>query len=509
MYGFFLKGYRQITEKQSRRTILGAAVLLFVCPFFANASFSYDDSYFVLDDFAGEAVYSPTDITAGYNNARYLEKEIIIDATYVSASKDYVQMDNLDWNLASNTINYLYYLAGNTHPSDPCALGFSYAYSGGGGGTGSISPLDTGEPHIQYSDLGSNICLVKVSPQGLRHVFGTTTVTSFDVEVVKTGTYFFNPIAFTFSGADYDVTTYTDYASALEFMRSIKGSGIPSIGTHAGFRSDANTRFLEIFVSGSSTISVDVDYYLDPDEVDTSISLYNPTSVRFAYSLRPSTNLTGLSEAIDPTDTGTSTVSFNLGSLADGVYDLEIKFNNAGCALGLSGCPFPNTYVYTDFTISGGTLTATGTIEYYNARSFENPNGGVSSYPCSLTEFQGCLKNFALWLFQPSDFAINYFVNIVEYLKNKFPAAYVYSFATAFTTFANTSSGTLPDLVVPLPLLGNVTILSADIFNEGSTLETVGDVTYPLSAGAFSLGFMILLFRRSKRFAGSLTRTAI
>jgi len=224
-----------------------------------------------------------------------------------------------------------------------------------------------------------------------------------------------------------------------------------------GFNTAYETRFTDIDFSGTSTINIAAQYYLDEDEVDTSTSLYNPTAVRYQYALQPGTTLTGRSESIDPGDFGTSTATTSISGLPDGTYDLLVSFSNGGCAIGVSDCPFPFAYVYTEFTVSGGVLTATGTPEFYDQT---NPLSEVTEQPCSLTELDGCIANAFSFLFVPSVSSLDGFTALNESLETKFPFAYAYDVSDQYDALFSTALATSTTISIPFGTFGNITLLS-------------------------------------------------
>lgn len=266
------------------------------------------------------------------------------------------------------------------------------------------------------------------------------------------------------------------------------------------FSSENNTRFLDLVISGTSTVNIEVDYFLDEDEIDTSISARNPTLVRFQTSLRPSTTMSGQSESIDPLSFGTSTVDTNLSGLADGTYDLLISFSNLGVTFG-SDVPFSQSYIYTDFTIAGGVLVATGTPEFYDATTFYEE----SRYSdCGLTNIGGCLQNVIIWLFVPSQFSTEYFETVKSELETKVPFAYIFAITNQIAIIQS-GSGTLPSITLDAwGDFDSVTILDPTWFTSGNWASVFTTVK-ALSTMAIWGTFVLVLYRRSKYYLSSIS----
>ena len=408
-------------------------------------------------------------------------------ATYYQPMTAAVSSDcsaTLTWDFDPTTFNGVYgdewYITPGTDPY--ASSTFVYKLTHGGGPVLTYAEvIDT----VFFTSTTSNPKVFTRADLGYKEYHGT---------YIPNGTY------------TYAYYVVSDPTKSRYFTFEKTGDGVctPELSydiSEIGFFSDYNTKFTSIDVTGSSTIDVDVNYYLDPDEVNTSVSRFNPTSVAFSYSLRPQSTSTSLSESIDPTITGNQSVSYNLGTLTDGVYDLHIKFNNAGCATGLSDCPFPNTYVYTDFTISGGTLTATGTPEIYDATSFNDP--ASQYYPCGVTTLDGCLKNVGVWLFAPSQFSTEYWENTQAYVESKIPFVYAYQFADTIDTLKAGASTTLPTVEIYSNALGTTTILSSSFLSD-EPLATAAPILHSATAAIFYFVMAWYLYARTLRFTRSL-----
>jgi hypothetical protein len=305
------------------------------------------------------------------------------------------------------------------------------------------------------------------------------------------------------SGSGYSHLTNNNDGDIAAVIYTEEGQTISSVSTFdSGFNSINDTRFLTLDITGTSTINLETSYYLDEDEVDPSISSRNPTIVNFEYALSPSTTFSVRGESISNTTFGTSTVSTNISSLSDGTYDVLIRFSNAGVLFG-GDRPFPDSYIYTDFTVSGGVLSATGTQEFYDATTF-NDISNTGYKPCSLTQFTGCLQNLIIWLFVPNQFSTEYFELVKTELETKVPFAYIFA-VTDQVEIIQSGSGTLPSITLNAwGDFNSVTILNPDWFTTGNW-ATVFTTVKALSTMAIWGTFVLVLYRRSKYYLSSIS----
>jgi len=254
----------------------------------------------------------------------------------------------------------------------------------------------------------------------------------------------------------FSCTAKDCYYFSYEWDNDTKTITTPILVPNPGFNAVTNTRFLDVDFNGTSTVEIDVSYFLDEEEIDSTISQYNPTLVRFNTALRPGTDFSRQAESISNTVFGTSTVSTSFTGLADGVYDLSIDFANGGTAFG-SPQPFPFSYVYTSFTIAGGVLTATSSLEFYD---YANINNETTYKPCSITEIGGCIINAFVFLFVPSTDSINSFFELNETLSTKFPFAYLYDFQSSITSLFNPSPTASSTISYDFAGLGELSLIS-------------------------------------------------
>ena len=165
-------------------------------------------------------------------------------------------------------------------------------------------------------------------------------------------TYFFSE-----ENGDPNLATWTTLggASTLRVFDSF-----PTLGDFSPlFNTSYSTRFVSLDITGTSSVSVNVGYFINEDEVDLLDPFRNPTLIRHNLSKRPSTTVSTLGFDMSTT-TGTSSLQSNLGSFSDGVYDLLVTFGNQ--ATPINGIiPFPDAYVYSSFEISSGLLISTTT----------------------------------------------------------------------------------------------------------------------------------------------------
>ncbi len=217
--------------------------------------------------------------------------------------------------------------------------------------------------------------------------------------------------------------------------------------------------------SGTGQVDIDASYFINTLEIDENSSTLNPTSVKFSISLVPTANISAQSETINNTINGTGTVQTTFNGLADGTYDLQINFNNIGCTLDSSPCPFPDTYIYSSFVVASGTVETVGEVEAYN--SFQLPTNLESTVyeSCGITNIGGCINNSFKFLFYPSTNSLSSLTEQYDILKQKVPFIYVYQASDIFTSMYNNPS-TAPEISVPFGTFGNITLFSEDLISS-------------------------------------------
>jgi len=345
--------------------------------------------------------------------------------------------------------------------------------------------IKNGDSILVYTEpVSDNISTILFS-------YGTTTSYGYDVTIGAVG----QGTNYTLSSITYGYLPYY-YIDTAPDLVTLSASDY------------VNTKFTDLTISSTTGyVNFEVDYYLDPEEYDSSISAKNATTFAVSLSLRPSTDFTTYGYSLNGS-TGNQTADGDWTSvLADGTYDYLIKFSNFGCSSGLSACPFPLSYITGNFTLSGGIITSSSTPNYFTAERFASwiEIGESPYYECSVTDIAGCLKNVVVWAFVPGDFSTEYWQSTLDYAETKTPFIYAFQFQTEIETLANAATGSLPTLAVDFPGVGTTTLMDSSWFDNGSVLDIGGALLYTLSSGVFYLLLAVLLWKRTKRFTYSLT----
>jgi len=327
---------------------------------------------------------------------------------------------------------------------------------------------------------------------------GTTTVDSVNLSV-STTTEEYETVVNNFDNTPeilYPGTTYTAVVSSQcnpgnFFVKNVSFSSDSQFISDIIFNSVTQTRFTDVDVTGTSTVNVEAEYYLEQSEIDVTKSERNPAMVRFQYSLRPGTTFDGFSESIDATLQGTSTADIDLSGFSDGTYDLLVTFSNSGCTLGLAPCPFKDSYVYSSFTIASGTLVSVGDNEFYDGTV---PPPENQYQDCSITNIGNCISNAFVYLFFPSQSALNSFTILGDQLDTRFPFAYIFDTLEVVQTLYSTTQSESLDLTVPFASFGDITLISQDMLEEIPMSETIKLLlTYTLW-----IMFMLQMYNRSR-----------
>jgi len=256
------------------------------------------------------------------------------------------------------------------------------------------------------------------------------------------------------AGNYYLVFTDNVPISGVNYYYQIYYDGVNITPTASDFDSSTVTRFTSLNIHGTSSIEFDVGYYLEQSEIDTSVSGKNPSHVMFGTSLRPSSDSSFIGFEINETAQGAGTTTGLFGTSTDGVYDLVVRFGNLSSLFG-GAIPFPNAYMYSSFTISGGVLTATGTTEFYNGFSTSSPES-FQYQDCGITAIDGCINNAFVFLFVPNSAYVqeNYLLYRTA-LETNAPFSYIYDVNALWSNFASTTgSTTKPE--VPFTLMEGV-----------------------------------------------------
>jgi len=307
---------------------------------------------------------------------------------------------------------------------------------------------------------------------------------------------------------DYYVT-YRDLSFSTSTVAWVgvfhyNGTGY-TLGTTTGTTTDSvdfensevlNTRFILVKANSfaTGTVTITARYYLDPNEVDRTNSLYNPTQVKYTIAKRPATTTSAVGQNISATSTGYGTSTNAYSGLSAGTYEVLVTFSNGGCSIGLSLCPFPDSYSYITFDVNAsGTLIAnTQFIEYYDSLT-PTPDQTYEKQLCNLTNLSGCISNAFAFLFIPSDASLARFTTLNNTLSTKFPFAYAYDFSDTVSTLYTTTATESGTLTVPFGTFGDLTLISESQLSAipfASTLKTL--LSYILW-----IMFMIAMYRRT------------
>lgn len=252
-----------------------------------------------------------------------------------------------------------------------------------------------------------------------------------------------------------------------------------------GVTSEYDTRFVD---ASAATSTVTAQYFLQLSEVDVNNPARNPDRVQLRYSLGTSTVLYGIDNDISLTQ-GTSTTDFDLSSLSDGTYDVQIRFFNLGCTI--SGiCPFDKTYLYFRVVMSGGVIVSMTAVEKYNTDTY---NEITTEQPCSITQIQGCIQNTARYLLVPTSAQLENFNQFQEEVPNRVPFNWYYEISEAITT-TEMASTSFPEYTLDLPLVGNdFVILSQDTFDDFVGSEALA-LFRTIMEIALWISFLIMVF---------------
>lgn len=274
-----------------------------------------------------------------------------------------------------------------------------------------------------------------------------------------------------------------------------------------------NTRFTDFSISSTTGyVDFQVDYYLDESEFDSEISSRNPTQISVSISESPTNSYTTKGYNIDNSLFGSQTLNDTWNTyLNDGSYDVLVKFSNVGCTTGLSECPFAESYIYYNFTLTGGSITSTSSVDIYDQQRLNSwqTTGESPYYLCNIGELTGCLKNVIVWSFLPNDFSLGFLNTTLAETETKIPFIYAFQFYDQIELLASNATGTVPTLTVDFPFLGNITLLDNNWFSNGSLLDTSSSLIRTLSVYVFYLSLAIVLYKRTRKFTYSLTNSYI
>lgn len=272
--------------------------------------------------------------------------------------------------------------------------------------------------------------------------------------------------------------------SAIEIERYYLG--VPD-GTCDEVAGDYETTQFSLTSSGGEGVTISTDYFLELSEFNSLISEKNPTLISYSISQRPGTTTSTRGENLTQTQ-GTGTLATTFTGLADGTYDVYVKFSNTGCQLGLSACPFPLAYLYTSFTLSGGTVTNTGIEEIYTnttdivvGRTYED---------CSLTKIGGCINNSLRFLFVPSNESIMGLIAVKDDLDTRIPFVYVSEIREVADEIFNTAQAQDIDVVIDTGF-GELTFFNREMIENAPYVDLLNTL---LSASLWLL-FALAVYR--------------
>jgi len=299
-----------------------------------------------------------------------------------------------------------------------------------------------------------------------------------------TGTYYF---AFTSGGTEYYIAYYYNHVTNTF---SIAPSGSQDLAIYDNPQEYATT-FVSITVTGTSTITFDIDYYLDPDEIVATDPNRYPTSIGIKRSLVPSTTIYGDYVTIDPADTGSQDVSYSLdvSGFTDGTYDFFVDFSSQYSTI-TGIIPFQKTNMYKSITISGGQMVSSTDTEVYNTTSYNE----ITTYKaCSITEIDGCIENSFTYLFVPQTAHLQNFFDFQEEIPNRYPFAW-------FSAVGNTmlevqqEEESFPTVEINLPLVSSdFEIISEDVISSFYP-DTTRELFKNIAAWAIWIMFFVMVF---------------
>ena len=212
-----------------------------------------------------------------------------------------------------------------------------------------------------------------------------------------------------------------------------------------------NTKFIDATATGlsSTTISIDVDYFLDTSEYTANnrpdavyVSIIADSGQYSGYNVAESKRL------ILPLTDGAHAVNLPLewiqdpGGFPDGDYFAYINYWN----INRNTLTFSETGIVLSFTISGGQVTSSSVEELTDGTTIPL----VTQYQeCSLSNISGCFQNALIFTFVPSPDAFNQFTGLYERIENKPPFGYVTSLKNALSGVTDSATaafdfGTIP-----------------------------------------------------------------
>lgn len=283
-------------------------------------------------------------------------------------------------------------------------------------------------------------------------------------------------------------------------------STVDLLDTPSQMNIDYKTRFISHSWNSPANDQYDLSltYYLDSDEINTSVPSLNPTLVRICYSQVPNTTVSCRSDSIDNSITGTSTIVMNLTDIEfnnNQEYDYQIQFFNQQSAISQdsSNYPFPDTGMYGRIEIDNRQVGALSLYEVYD--NFIDSDEEVI-YNCSFMSLVDCIQVFFQFLFIPST-GFEYINDTVAGLQQKVPFNYIFRLQELVTTMSQ-QVGSFPVLTVQFnPSFPPITIMNPAWFDvpPWSTLFAFIRLT---SQVVIYVTLTLTLYRRSRSYIGSL-----
>lgn len=289
------------------------------------------------------------------------------------------------------------------------------------------------------------------------------------------------------SGNDYVgyiTASSTDYYVEFHWDGSLVDFPVV-VPTYSPIVSDVyETRFLGATLTASSTLSVDIDYFIDTSDFS---SQYNrPDIVMVSVSNLDSTQIDLKKKLILPLTNGTSSVLIDLDvPLPDGAYTAQVNFYN----LFSDTFVLNRSYLTINFTILSGALSSQSLVDSNNAIF---PISAVD-FECGLGNLSGCISTSFAFLFIPSENSVADFLSLNDTLATKFPFAYVYDFSDVISSLYSDPSMNMPTFSVPWPGGNTFTILSYDLVNGVPFVSLIRTIMGYLLWFAFGLA----MYRRT------------
>jgi len=209
------------------------------------------------------------------------------------------------------------------------------------------------------------------------------------------------------------------------------------------YNSQYNTRFTDIdFTSSTSSVDFDASYYIDPSEATTTQAERNPTMIRVGYQrTQPTTGplayeFYDIASATPPTY-GNGTTTFAFANLdANSTYTFTLNFANQQTFF-TGIIPFPLTNVYFDVeTDSNGAVATTSSIDIMDAVQEQ----AREYQPCGITAIGGCITNAFIYVFMPSDNALEQFASLRTDMDSRAPFVYATQIPDLWDSLYTTAS---------------------------------------------------------------------